>query len=690
MGADKSGTGPDREASCRSGGDAQGIAWHANAPSAAALRDREARVSSLFRAAPVGLGLIVGRTMQDVNEAVCKITGYSREELVGSTTRFLYESQEAFEAAGVLYEPKGDPLERTVHVTRWVRKDGRMIDVELCAARVEARDPGRGATVAVTDITEQKRAHDALRASQALLSETQSIARIGSWELDYATGRFTWTDACYRIYGFEPGEVVPTTEWVESRVPPEDLALIREHLTGVLESGEFRPPLEHGIVRRDGAVRWLHVTGVVQRSAANEPVRSMGTMQDVTDLKTSEAQRLELERRLLHAQKLESLGVLAGGIAHDFNNLLLAILGNLELAQLQCAAGSPCRANIDRSAQAARRAAELTRQMLDYSGRSRVVTSRIDLSELVRENAHLLRSAVPRIVSLDLRLAQHLPRISGDTAQVQQVVMNLLTNASEAVGEGPGTVSLETGVMDCDTATLQRSRAVEVPPAGRFVYLDVKDTGCGMDGETLRRLFDPFFTTKTFGRGLGMSSILGIVRAHKGAILIESSVGQGTSVRVLFPCGDTTAASDASEGQVPRASPTEPERGQRGTVLVVDDEEIVRTVCVRMLERQGWSVLAASSGPEALAILGGNRERVSCVLLDLSMPEMDGIATFREMRKLVSDLPVLLSSGFGGEQEAVTSLEGEGLAGFIQKPYSFGVLDAELRRVARDRSERSA
>jgi len=378
-----------------------------------------------------------------------------------------------------------------------------------------------------------------------------------------------------------------------------------------------------------------------------------------------EEERQRMDQQIQQSQKLESLGLLAGGIAHDFNNLLMAVMGNLDLALRKVSPVSPARANIEQSAQAARRATDLTRQMLAYSGKGRFIVRAMDLSELVEENAHLFRSGVARTATLDVRLGRPLPSIEADAGQVQQVIMNLITNASDSIGDSSGRIIITTGVQECDSQCLKRSRIEDVPPAGRFVFLEVSDTGCGMDEQTQQRLFDPFFTTKAPGRGLGMSAILGIVRGHGGAIFVESGPGRGTSIRILFPAlenirAESGAAADTRVAGVPLAS---------GTVLVVDDEEIVRMVCKEMVEAMGLSVLTAVDGRDAVDVFTRHADSISHVILDLSMPNMDGMAAFTELVRIKPGLKVILSSGYD-EQDSLQRLSGPGLAGFIQKPYS--------------------
>ncbi len=399
---------------------------------------------------------------------------------------------------------------------------------------------------------------------------------------------------------------------------------------------------------------------------------------DITERKQAEAERLDLERRLLHAQKLESLGVLAGGIAHDFNNLLLAMLGNLELAQEKLSAGDRARLSVEQAIHAAQRAADLTRQLLAYSGRGQFIVHPLDLSRLVEENVHLFRAVLSKSTSLSLALHNPLPAVMADTAQLQQVVMNLLTNAAEALQDGKGEITLSTGVQDCIPADLAHSRLDERPPAGRFVFLQVMDTGVGMDAEMLSRLFEPFFTTKVAGRGLGMSAVLGIVRGHQGAIFVDSTPGCGTCVRVLFPACDAPVQEPGPSLAPAAARPTETaQKPLKGCVLVVDDERIVRQVCTDLLEFFGFSVIAADDGQAGVDALQAHAGQVDLVLLDLSMPRLGGLEAFHLMREIAPQVPVVLSSGFD-EKEALRQFAGEGLAGFIQKPYTMENLRSKV------------
>ncbi len=531
----------------------------------------------------------------------------------------------------------------------------------------------------VMDVTERKRAEAALRSSEFFLARSQEVTRLGSYEFHIGEDRWTSTRVLDEIFGIGPDFPRTADGWLEL-ILPEDRPGMQQHLFVHVLKGRNRFDHEYRIVRPgDGAVRWMHGQGELECDASDTPLRMIGTIQDITDRKRVEQERLDLERRLLHTQKLESLGVLAGGIAHDFNNLLMAILGNLDLALSELSPMAPARTSIEQSLTAARRAADLTRQMLAYSGKASFDVRAMDLNELVEENVHLFRACVSKLVTFSFLKGRDLPAIVADAGQVQQVIMNLITNASEAIGEQPGVITLATGSRPCTAGELRRSRLDDVPSPGQFVYLEVSDTGCGMDADTQQRLFDPFFTTKFMGRGLGMSAILGIVRGHRGAIIVDSTPGTGTTVRVLFPAVARPAAPVRAAGAA--SGPARPAAGPGGTILVVDDEDMVRSVCRRMLEQHGWTVVEAPDGPTAITLYRERAAEIVCVVLDLSMPQMDGRSVLRELRAIRPDVKAILSSGYSQSRDGEPDPANAGFAGFIQKPYAGRALRDEVDRV---------
>ena len=372
------------------------------------------------------------------------------------------------------------------------------------------------------------------------------------------------------------------------------------------------------------------------------------------------------EARLQHAQKLESLGVLAGGIAHDFNNLLVGILGNASLALEDTPKGHRVRPALDQIELTARRAAELTRQMLAYSGKGRFVVEPLDLSAIVREMRDLLEVSISKKAGLRCELDPNLPSIEADAAQLRQVVMNLITNASDALETEDGTITLRTGVSEVDASYLDDTEVGDDLSPGHYVWVEVSDTGCGMSEETRVRMFDPFFTTKTTGRGLGLAATLGIVRGHSGAVRVYSEEGSGTAIKMLFPAGDAEAVVSAPAG-------TPVARELKGCVLVVDDHEIVRDLTRRVLERAGLEVLEAADGLECLERYRERGDSIDLVLLDLTMPRLGGEETFTELRRIDPSVRVVLMSGYNA-QDMTSHFVGRGLATFIQKPFTVNQL----------------
>jgi CheY-like chemotaxis protein len=354
------------------------------------------------------------------------------------------------------------------------------------------------------------------------------------------------------------------------------------------------------------------------------------------------------------------------------------MLGNASLMRLELPAHSPHLASISDIEAAARRAADLCRQMLAYSGRGRFIIERVDVNTLIEDMARLLELSISKQAVLRYHLTAAPLYVEADVTQLRQIIMNLVINASEAVGARSGVIALATGVARLDAEYLRTLQSFEDLPPGDYVTIEVSDDGSGMDGDTLRRIFEPFFTTKFTGRGLGLAAVQGIVRGHKGGLKVYSEVGKGTTFRLLLP------ASERSEAVVPRVEST-PAPGpiSRGTVLVVDDEETVRSVAARLLERMGLEVVLAGDGREGVDKFRADPARYALVLLDLTMPHLDGEETFRQLRHIRPGIRVILSSGFN-HQEVLTRFAGKGLAGFVQKPFEARTLMNEVSRVIAD------
>jgi two-component system cell cycle sensor histidine kinase/response regulator CckA len=448
-------------------------------------------------------------------------------------------------------------------------------------------------------------------------------------------------------------------------------------LRNMMTTGVDHPPGEISLMRKDGSRVTVFSSHVALRLPGLDAEFFCLDM-DLTELNRLAQERMDMERKMLHAQKLESLGVLAGGIAHDFNNLLTAMLGNLDLVLRDVSPVSPAYTSLHDALTAVNRAADLTRQMLAYAGKSQFVLQEINLNRLVEENFHILRTAICKTASLKLNLSPSLPAIRGDLGQLQQVVMNLITNASDALENRPGAIALVTRVAELTTEQLCHSRSEAAASPGRFVVLEVTDDGCGMDESTLNRLFDPFFTTKRSGRGLGLSALLGIIRNHDGVILVDSKPGLGTCFRVAFPALAIAAPSrPATEALAVTLSRTSL-AGMH--ILLVDDEAGIRLFGQRSLIRMGARVVVAENGVEALALAQEHAGTLSCALVDLTMPQMDGLSCLRALKQSYPGLPVILSSGYARD-EVARRLKGHTLDGFISKPYVTETLALELIRV---------
>ena len=427
----------------------------------------------------------------------------------------------------------------------------------------------------------------------------------------------------------------------------------------------------------DGSPVWAEVNAQHCYGKDGELIGIEGNVRNVTERKLAEQKSQELTGQLQQAQKMESIGVLAGGIAHDFNNLLVGMMGNAELALLDAPEKGDMRYYLKQIFKASRKGADLVRQMLAYSGKGRFVMGEQNFNILIRDVADLLATVIGKNVQLEEQLMVDLPNVYGDKNQLTQLIMNLMTNASEALNGKHGEIVLRTGVRrltDMDFIGMYMSSAQR---AGDYVFVEVEDNGCGMDKSIRERIFDPFFTTKETGSGLGLAALLGIVRSHTGTLALQSQPEQGSCFTIYLPMLTGKPVSEEQEQTGTFITPV----ALRGMVLVVDDERVVRNVAKRLLEHEGMQVITANDGNEALALFLKHANELAFVLLDLTMPKMDGEEVFHAMQRIMPDIPVLLSSGFPAE-ETVERLQPFGLAGFVRKPYTRKALLEEVAHIA--------
>jgi len=625
-----------------------------------ALREREELFSLFMKHSP--LYTYIKRVEENQSRVVAAsdnfidLTGLKAEEMVGRTMEELFPP----EFARKITE---DDLS-VVREGRPIQLDEEFGGRSFTTIKFPIAMNGRSSLLAgfTMDVTERVRAERALRESEERHRVILRTAMEGFWLVNMEGRLLEVNDAYCRMSGYVREELL--TMGISDLEAAETAEEISSHMKLLTEIGSDSFETRHR--RRDGSLFDLEINA---QHSTLEGGSFVVFMRDITGRKRAEEKRRMLESQLFHAQKLESLGVLAGGIAHDFNNILMAVMGNAELALMRLGKESPVAENLQRIEQAAARAADLARQMLAYSGKGRFVVERIDLNHLLEEMLPMLQASISKKVVLHLNPTSRIPSVQADATQLRQIVLNLVINSSEAIGERSGIIAISTGCMRCDSSCIKGLLFAYEISEGFYTYLEVTDTGCGMDEETLARVFDPFFSTKFTGRGLGMAAVLGIIRGHKGGIRVESTPGKGSSFRILLP------ASDALPELVEEGAGID-ERRFSGTVLLVDDEETVRAVGSEMLMSLGLGVVTAADGREALDLLRV-RDDIDLVILDLTMPIMDGEECCRELRLIRPDMMVIVSSGYS-EEDVAKRFKGEPVAGFIQKPYDLPTLKKVL------------
>jgi len=482
------------------------------------------------------------------------------------------------------------------------------------------------------------------------------------------------SDGALELTGWSAKEFLSGVVHFRDCIHPEDLGRVREATRRALGS-HHNIEVEYRIRTKSGAEKWVlsRGRGVYGKDGALDVFEGLAI--DITAQKQAEAARLELERKLLEGQKLESLGLLAGGIAHDFNNLLSTILGNASMARLSLKPDSGVDEQLRAIEGASLRAAELCRQMLAYAGKGRFIVEPADLSLLVEDLLPLLKISIAHQASLKLDLPRGLPAVRADATQLRQIVMNLVLNAADAVADRAGEIVIATGVTQLDADMLAGCAAGTDLAPGEYVFLEVRDNGAGMTPEVAARIFDPFFTTKFSGRGLGLAAVLGIVRGHQGALRVETRPGRGSAFRLYLP----PQRASLSSGRPVAPGTIDPWR-QSGHVLVVDDEEQVRSVLVAMLKVCGFTADAESDGASAVERFRSNPQAYDAVLLDLLMPGMNGEQTLLAVREIRPDVRVLIVSGYS-EGDILGRIAGGRKVAFLAKPFTRATLEDRLREL---------
>jgi PAS domain S-box-containing protein len=643
--------------------------------------NRQSVLRALLDATP--LPMLVGTAEREmrllaVNRLFSRLFGYRRADLNG------------IDSWWSLAFP--DPIYRTQVVASWSVALGRASGhgegpAEPIEAKVHCRDrsvrhvafyPGlyRGyAFVLCTDLTAQRRAESALKEAREFLQRVVDTSPSMIFVVD-ETGRLVFANrSLAQYYGQSPeGMLSRATEDVHVHsgqaqgYVQDDIDVIRTGRALVKEELNTAP---------DGREHWFH-TVKVPLMRPDGRVHCLGISTDITARKEAERARRKLEAGMWQSQKLESLGVLAGGVAHDFNNFLSSIRSNAHLALARLPLGSEALPFVEAINRATQQAAELTRQMLTYGGHSQPSLSSLHLEELASEMRTLLQSVVSKKAIFLLRLGS--APVEADPAQIRQVIMNLIINASDALGEGAGRITIRTGAADFESDALRSPYVEETPPPGRYSFVEVEDEGCGMQADTLARIFEPFFSTKFAGRGLGLPVVLGIVRSHHGTLQVESWFARGTRVVVLLPCAGPQLPGFAAGPEV--------EPPPRGTLLVVDDEDLVRNTACVLLEDAGYQVLGATDGQDGLDVFRENMGRIDAVVLDLTMPRLDGWQCLRAIRALRPEIPVLLVSGYPPPDASSADLFPT--PAFLAKPFDPARLLSEVGRLIAAARRRTA
>ena len=597
-----------------------------------------------------------GRFTQ-VSDLYCQMTGYSPQELTGGMTPLDLDHPDdvqvnAHRLQGLLSGKGTSKVDKRI-----LHKDGRTVWVRVSANRITDSDGNPVEIVGVVeDITAAREAEEKLRRSEERFRLVANAAGDAIWEIDLPNQQVFRNDVYARMLGIRPEETAGSWDWRLTNINEDERDRVGESLKVALDDPETSHwAADYHMRSAAGEILFIQDRAFISRDEEGNALRIIGTMRDMTEIENAQKEREQLIRRVQEAQQLESLGILAGGIAHDFNNILTTILSNTSYVRSDLPKDSPHRELLSDVELASARAADLCQQMLKYAGQGRQQKTQLDLSSEISKVAPLLSGTIGTNTRLRLNLHPGLPLIEADTSQIDQVIINLIINAAESLNQEQGEVVVTTGQSHVSASDPDINDWLPRPEPGFYVTLDVRDTGCGMTPELIQNAFDPFLTTRLTGRGLGLSSVHGILRSHSGSIQIQSDGRSGTTFRVLLPAG-----ADGSPSGTDYVSDTP-------AILIVDDEPKVRSAAARILERAGFDVHTAVDGMDCLAVLRSHEKPFSLLILDLIMSQMDGRRTFEQIRDDYPDIPVLLMSGH--HESSAPESNGHQPVGFLQKPF---------------------
>lgn len=674
-----------------------------NASLAVIVRDSELRVRSWSRHAE-------------------RLFGWTAEEVHGHTLLelgFIHPQDLGNVCSLVSRLVRGDS-DRIHVLCRCVSKTGNVRFIEWFCSGMRIREHGLVSVLSIgVDVTERVRAEETLRLNDDRLRRFAAAVEQVFMVLSPKLDKILYVSSpIEKVWGITFDPAAYGTTILAELLYPEDRAkltgLCRDLLAGLRSQVEVDFPVR----AQTGDDRWLHALIVANRDPEGEVVEVLALFRDISKRKRAERNQAEIDRQLQEAQRLESLGILAGGIAHDFNNILTVIQGFADLSAAEVPVNSPVSQYLLSIEEAASQAADLCQQMLAYAGKGRFIVERLDFSEVVRGTSSLLQASISKKATLRLKLDAHLPHVLGDRTQLRQILLNLVTNSSEALSDSGGQITITTGMQYLDAEALSQMILGRDAVQGDYVFLDVLDNGCGMDVVTSERAFEPFYTTKFTGRGLGLAAVQSIVRAHQGALSLTSQPGAGTRFRLLFPMimplteirtrpaheSDQMSAgviveldpADVEPAESDRLERTEMQPGQgsnslpdafavaSGLVLIADDEPLVRKLAEMALVSLGFETASAVDGRALLQLVAATDREIAAILLDLTMPNMDGEQVLDELGRIRPDIPVLLTSGYS-ENEIKRRFADRGLAVFLQKPFNRFDLAIKLQEVLRQR-----